>query len=388
MAFDLSILAQPLAHKSNPSDFNNLTNTILDVRQDDRRDKIADSQIGRTDKANEFTDLQISQAKQSLKDAGKERTSKEYSHFLLKIDAAIKGGRGVDARNMFLDRVAGLAEQRKTDPSLNSDHTEGLLFQFENDPDGFAQSLSSELQIGERMGHFKALGEGVQLQQAKGEGLEGFVFNPATGAFSVNPVMLEMLQKNAVELAETEGLLDPNQVAGVNNKVTTLLKDTNDIREAASTLDTLESRSTPASKIGAIFKFMKALDPTSTVRESEGRMILEAEGAMKGYAQRVNEMMGEGPLSETNFRDLVDTAKTMANGSIDSVTNTISGYLGVLDDKITPEDMQQMQSRVPQRFEISAGSGAKGDEYPEGTIITNGAGDKKILQGGRWVPVE
>jgi len=386
MAFDLSILAQPLAHKSNSNDFHRLTNTIQQgqvLSERKKQNTIQNERNAANDKQRaELTGLQIHQANLAISEAGKDAEMGLYAEFIPRLINAAKQGDDAVIDGMFQDRLAGIKERGVPD-----NHTTRLYDQFKKNPEQLGASLATEYSVLTQLGKLTPANT-VDYQQAKGKGLEGFVFNPATGAFTVNPQMLELLQTNASELAETEGLLDPNQVAGVNNKVTALLKDTNDIREAASTLDTLEARSTPAAKIGAIFKFMKALDPTSTVRESEGRMILEAEGAMKGYAQRVNEMMGEGPLSETNFRDLVDTAKTMANGSIDSVTNTISGYLGVLDDKITPEDMQQMQSRVPQRFEISAGSGAKGDEYPEGTIITNGAGDKKILQGGRWVPVE
>jgi len=384
MAFDLSILAAPLAPKSNRGDFDFSTQIlnagILNERKN--QNKITNERNERIDAQNlKLSDLQIQQANLAISKNNKDAEMGLYAEFIPRMINAAKQGDDAVIDGMFQARLAGIKERGVPDK-----HTSRLYDQFKKNPEQLGASLATEYSVLTQLGKLTPANT-VDYQQAKGKGLEGFVFNPATGAFTVNPQMLELLQNNATELAETEGMLDPNQVAGVNDKVTTLLKDTNDIREAASTLETLEARSTPAAKIGAIFKFMKSLDPTSTVRESEGRMILEAEGAMKGYAQRVNEMMGEGPLSETNFRDLVDTAKTMANGSIDSVTGTISGYLGVLDDKISTEDMKQMMSRVPQRFEISESSG-KGDEYVEGTIITNGSGDKKILQGGRWVPVE
>ena len=387
MAFDLNMLARPLAPKRNPNDWTNLGNTVLaaaDSRERSEQNKITNERNRVNDeRQGRLSDAQIELANFKITEAKKDAEMELYSRFILDVKGAAEAGNSETVEQKFTSRLDGLKKRGVEDIS----HTTRLYDQFKNSPETFGRSIGAEYSNLQQLGRLTPL-PGNKYSQATAKGLEGFVFNETTGAFTVNPQMLEMLKISAAELEKTEGLLDPNQVAGVNDKVTTLLKDTNDIREAASTLETLEARSTPAAKIGAIFKFMKSLDPTSTVRESEGRMILEAEGAMKGYAQRVNEMMGEGPLSETNFRDLVDTAKTMANGSIDSVTSTVSSYLGVLDDKITTEDMKQMMARVPQRFEISAGTGAKGDEYTEGTIITNGAGDKRILQGGRWVPME
>lgn len=177
--------------------------------------------------------------------------------------------------------------------------------------------------------------------------MEGYSFNPADGTFSIDPKRLEFLRQEAETLAVTEGHLDPNQVASVNDKVTALVKDVQGIRGAAVSLEALETRGTPAAQVAAVFKFMKALDPTSTVRDSELGLVYSAEGAAQGMANKLNALLGEGELSESGFRDLVDTAKDMANSAIDAAGISVDGYLNVLDDKLTAKDMAQMKARVP-----------------------------------------
>ena len=157
MAFDLSILAQPLAHKSNPSDFNNLTNTILDVRQDDRRDKIADSQIGRTDKANEFTDLQISQAQESIRRAGKTESMTDYAGFIVRAESLAQMGDVDGLQSLMTDRITRLEEKGKEDKTINTRNTEGLLNLLNTAPDQFGAAIASETDALTRTGFIKSI---------------------------------------------------------------------------------------------------------------------------------------------------------------------------------------------------------------------------------------
>ena len=156
MAFDLSILAQPLAHKSNPSDFNNLTNTILNVRQDSRRGEIADSQIGRTDKANEFTDLQITKINDDLERRGKLDIAIEYGGDMTAVKSLLDGGDVNAARAHLLKRLNKLNKQRETDPTINTDNTEGFIRLLEEDPNQAYRHVSSEVDKGIALGHIKA----------------------------------------------------------------------------------------------------------------------------------------------------------------------------------------------------------------------------------------
>jgi hypothetical protein len=159
------------------------------------------------------------------------------------------------------------------------------------------------------------------------------------------------LKQTADELSGKE-LLDAKDLVGVNDKVTTILKPTQEIVSAAQALEGLKGRGTPASQLAAVFKFMKANDPTSTVRESEQGQVYSAEGAMKGFAAQINQFLGEGGLTESNFADLVDTAKTIANSAVGSSQTQIKGFLNVISDNLTPKQLQNLQSRVPGMLDI------------------------------------
>ncbi len=193
--------------------------------------------------------------------------------------------------------------------------------------------------------------QGTSFQQGTGV-MAGYVFNPADGSYSLDQRVSEFLKQDAESLAADEGMLKPEKVAGVNDKVTALIQDVQGIRGAAVSLEALEKRGTPAAQVAAVFKFMKALDPTSTVRDSELGLVYSAEGAAQGMANKLNALLGEGELSESGFRDLVDTAKGMANSAINTATISVDGYLNVLDDKLSAKDMAQMKARVPSALEV------------------------------------
>jgi hypothetical protein len=182
--------------------------------------------------------------------------------------------------------------------------------------------------------------------------MSGFAFNPETGEFKQSAEAQLALQLDAEAKAKKDKLLSGKDLAGVNDKVTGLVKGVNEIRGAAQSLEALEDRATPAAQLAAVFKFMKAMDPSSTVRESEQGQVYSAEGAMKGFANRINQLLGQGGLSKEGFADLVDTAKQLANTSIDTTEQSVDGYLNVLSDNLTNKQYNDLKSRVPGRLEI------------------------------------
>ena len=240
---------------------------------------------------------------------------------------------------------------------------------------------------------FKAYkGDQTKFEQGAGV-MQGFTFNPSTGAFTADPAMIERLQKDAEQKAKTEGILKGKDLDGVNKEVTKLIRPAKDIYESAKSLDALMERGTPAAQLAAVFKFMKANDPTSTVRESEQGQVYGAQGAMKGFANKINALSGKGGLSKEGFSDLVNTAKQLANSAISSSSETVNGYLGVLDENLTNKNMTQLLGRVPDSFEIEAAKvnpnpPAQTQEKPkvkEGDKVINAQGQVLELRGGQWV---
>ncbi len=155
------------------------------------------------------------------------------------------------------------------------------------------------------------------------------------------------------------GGLDATTRQKINKDITPIVKSTEGIHSAASSLDALKSNSSAASQLAAVFKFMKALDPTSVVRETEQGMVYDAQGAAQGIAGRLNKLMGEGGLTKEGFQDLVDTAKVMANSEIDSKDSEIQRYLDVYEGTLPESFVKTVKGRVPKKFEIGgSGQGA------------------------------
>lgn len=137
----------------------------------------------------------------------------------------------------------------------------------------------------------------------------------------------------------------------LNDKVSKLTADARQIHASAKSLEGLEERATPAAKLAAVFKFMKANDPTSTVRTEEQGQVYAAQGAMRGFANKINQLLGEGALDEKGFQDLVETAKTMANEASESADSEVESFLNVFPG-LTRGQYSRLKGRIPELFEI------------------------------------
>ena len=97
-------------------------------------------------------------------------------------------------------------------------------------------------------------------------------FNPtkpvtlAKGARLVDPVSGKDIVSTPVDLP---GKIEFKEFRTLNNDVTALIKEPLKIRRAAERLEKIGETKSPTDQLAAIFTFMKALDPTSVVREGE-----------------------------------------------------------------------------------------------------------------------
>jgi len=193
----------------------------------------------------------------------------------------------------------------------------------------------------------KTQGE-ISSTKERGEG--ALVWDSKTSSYTIDPVARDYLEGKAKAKAQEGGKLGVKDIQGINKDVTALTKDVGGITKAASTLESLRDSSSPAAKLAAVFAFMKSIDPTSVVRESEQGQVYSAQGAAKQLTGKLNSLLGEGELSKEGFDDLVSTAYVMADSAIDSSAKEIDSYLGVYGDTL-PEDIKsRIKSRVPKRF--------------------------------------
>jgi hypothetical protein len=236
--------------------------------------------------------------------------------------------------------------------SLYGDHPQiqanlSELYQgFNSDPQG---ALDEMVNISKSLREPEKGKEKAPYQKAEG----GMVFDPNTGTYSIDPVGLKRYEQMA-QKAISNGELDFKDRQSLNKDVTAIVKESIGIKSAASELDQLKSRGTAAARLGAVFKFMKALDPTSVVRETEQGQVYSAQGAGSEIAGLINGLMGKGKLTDEGFQDLVDTAKVIANSNISSTSTQVIGLLDTFGDTIPVTFKQKVAERVPVLFKVSA----------------------------------
>lgn len=193
--------------------------------------------------------------------------------------------------------------------------------------------------------------------------MSGYAFDPSTGSFIINPEVKQALEDKATAKAEKGAKLGAKDRQGINKDVTGLIKGTAEIVKSAKSLAGLKESSSPAAQLAAVFSFMKAMDPSSTVRESEQGQVYNAQGAAKGIANKINALIGKGGLSQEGFQDLVDTANNLANTAIDSSSGEIRQYLDSYEDTLPDSFKERLTNRLPARLGVAPQKTVKWSDY-------------------------
>lgn len=179
------------------------------------------------------------------------------------------------------------------------------------------------------------------------QGDGGLVFDPNTGQYKVDETAKRVLTKKAEQKAAEGAKLTAKDIQGINKDVTGLIKDTVGIDAAAKSLEGLKQSSSPSAQLAAIFKFMKALDPTSVVREGEQQMARATGGPADFMVGIVNDLQGEGGLPPAVFADMVATSRNLADSAINTSRTEISDYLDVYGNTIPEDFKSKIKSRIP-----------------------------------------
>ena len=174
-----------------------------------------------------------------------------------------------------------------------------------------------------------------------------FVLDSATGKITAPSI------GKGVEPTKPLAIKD---VQGINKDITSLTKNTKEIVQAGKDLQALKARGTPAAQLAAVFKFMKALDPTSVVRESEQGMVYAAQGPAEALAGKINGLLGEGKLTEAAFSDVVDTSVDLANKTVSATSIELDNFLNTYD--LTDEQREKFDARIPIEIKIAAATKA------------------------------
>lgn len=190
----------------------------------------------------------------------------------------------------------------------------------------------------------------VSKQQATG----GLVFDPTTGKYSVD----EVARKRFDVLAKKKetGNLGIKEKQSINKDISGFIKNAVDIKTTANDLVRLKDLGTGASSIAAIFKFMKANDPTSTVREGEFATAENSGGVPAAIWNFYNKTMTGERIEDKEVAQFVSVAKTLANSAIESSSGVVGDYLNTFGSDLGGKFPVAIMKRIPDPF----------DEAPKG----------------------
>lgn len=197
---------------------------------------------------------------------------------------------------------------------------------------------------------YKAPETKKQSDKQKAEG--GMVFNPNTGTYSIDPTAASRLDAIAAKKKSGEALSLKDKQS-INKDITGFLKDTTLIHNTANDLSKLQKMPSGPASIALVFKFMKALDPTSVVREGEFSTAQNSAGVPEGIRNMYNKLASGEILGGKQIQQFVDTAQGLSNSAIESSRTQITDYLDTYGDSLPDKFSTSIMRRIPKTFETN-----------------------------------
>lgn len=278
------------------------------------------------------------------------------------VDSARRILSGEDPEAVLSERLSILQAN-----GADTSETQEAMEQYRQDPEGFLRDTEVALSLYDPEG-FKAYRDSTkrpEFQQGTGD-MSGYTFNPTTGEYKLNPAakaaLLNKAEQERIEAERKGRNVDAKTRQGINKDFTALIKDAVATKKSADDLEALKTKGSAAAKLAAVFKFMKALDPTSVVRESEQGQVYAAQGAAAQFAGMLNNLTGEGKLTEDGFQDVVDTAKAIADSQLSGASDEAITYLDSYEDTLPESFKSSLLKRIPGGYAKKS----KTDKLPEG----------------------
>jgi len=317
----------------------------------------AKSEAGEVRRANFNTAISGQTAAQNIEDRRENVNLTKSAIAALNIDPANRQDFLLGERERFInegrttaniDRLLDMSPEER-DKTLQMQRDEGTaiegLFSEQESAQAAAQPSALEAaKTGKLIAETKQIGKPVFKQ-----GDAGTVFNPTTGESAVNPVVAERLDK-AAQKANQTGKLDFKDRQGLNKDVTSLLKNTVEINNTAKDLEKLGGKISGPASIAIVFKFMKALDPTSVVREGEFATAENSAGIPEGIGNIYNKLINGERLGDRQIQQFIQTAQSLSNSAVENSDNQIRSFLDTFGDTV-PEDLKKrITNRIPKSF--------------------------------------
>ena len=145
---------------------------------------------------------------------------------------------------------------------------------------------------------------------------------------------------------------DVGEVRSIQGDVTKLIQKSVDIRGAAANLGKLSKTKSATDQLAAVFSFMKALDPSSVVREGEQQQAANAGGVADAFRGYISNLKGTGSLPPDVFNKMVRTAERLANQEIESANTSLNSYIVPYGDLLQDKFIRDLKGRAPLPFNV------------------------------------
>lgn len=288
--------------------------------------------------------LKYPEMSKGIQDTFKFKNEITKENFTQSMKDIVAGG---DVEQILTTRIAQVQSQGG-DPSQSIQELET----YRQNPDGYVENVEKAFALSDPKAYkeYKDAFNTSQAEYEQGAGdMAGYAFNPQTGEYKINPSI-----KNNIDEIKSKTTLSAKDRQSINKDFTQLTKDTKLIRNTASDLEKLGNIKSGPASIAMVFKFMKALDPTSVVREGEFATAEKSAGVPDSVRNMYNKVVKGVRLGDEQIKQFVSTAKQLANNSIESSSSEVQGFIDTFEDTLPKTFKDLLMKRIPKPFDIKA----------------------------------
>jgi len=153
-------------------------------------------------------------------------------------------------------------------------------------------------------------------------------------------------QAEAAKKAAEKTALKPSDIKSINSDISSMTKSYKEIRQNALDLERLGKMKNAPAQIAMVFKFMKALDPQSVVREGEFATAQNATGVDDRVINTYNRLLSGERLNDEQVKQFVSVAKGLSNAAAGGVESSVTDYLDTYGDLVSENTKQKFMKRA------------------------------------------
>jgi len=263
------------------------------------------------------------------------------------VNSFLKSNQPNQALNVLSNRLSFI-EQFGGDPTDTREIADLIA---QGDIGGATSLLDSVDTAGVQSGFLKDITPKQKKREAFQKGDGGLVFDPNSGTFFADDIATARFDELSNKKAQTGGI-DLKDKQSINKDITGFIKNSVAIKATANDLDKLSKLGTGPAAIAAVFKFMKANDPTSTVREGEFATAEQSAGVPAQVTNFYNKLVTGERLTGGQIQQFVETSKVLANSAISSATTEVDKFLNTFGEDLPIKFHRSVRKRTPEPFDV------------------------------------